>query len=410
MRTTTSPHSVASPKWIIGALAFLSTFAIGFAGDAAWTLVSKQQGTAGQAVSLDVVAMNPGGRETEFDIKSQLEGVLSVGNLSWPVVLHGSRTSIAIPSGGFAARTFTFEIPKEAAGRGILEVKVSEALSLSTVIVIVVSRSDGISAPSPASSTPLGELRASSPAASAFLRNFAGRFLPNQPIYFVYGDAKEAAKFQFSFDYRLASMVLGSGENETAANVRFGYTQRSLWDIDGRSSPFYDTSYMPELVFNTEAPMPRDSDQLFTWLGFRTGFLHESNGKDGTDSRSLNIAYFRPRFVVGSLNGWDLVMLPEIHTYIGDVQDNRQIKDYRGYGKLRCYLGRFDFATVMFTGWTGKDFDHGTYQLDLTVPLKLHRIDLESFVYLQYFDGYGESLREYDRKSNALRIGFGLVR
>ena len=31
-------------------------------------------------------------------------------------------------------------------------------------------------------------------------------------------------------------------------------------------------------------------------------------------------------------------MVPEIWTYIGDVRDNPEIKDYRGYGKLRFYL------------------------------------------------------------------------
>lgn len=34
---------------------------------------------------------------------------------------------------------------------------------------------------------------------------------------------------------------------------------------------------------------------------------------------------------------------------------------------------------LMFIGWTGKDFDHTTYQLDLAVPMRLRWLKLESY-------------------------------
>ena len=66
--------------------------------------------------------------------------------------------------------------------------------------------------------------------------------------------------------------------------------------------------------------------------------------------------------------------------------------------------------SLLFAGWAGKDFDHFTYQLDLTFPIRTKLLNFESFLLLQYFDGYGESLRSYDKKSNALRLGLALLR
>jgi outer membrane phospholipase A len=155
--------------------------------------------------------------------------------------------------------------------------------------------------------------------------------------------------------------------------------------------------------------VPKESS-WFTWMGARLAFQHESNGRSGTDSRSLNTVYLRPRFVLGTLDAWFLVVIPEFQAYVGDVADNPAIKDYRGYGKLRLYVGRNDGPTLMFSGWTGRDFDHGTYQLDLTWPLHVPWLNIETYLQAQYFNGYGESLRAYDQKSEALRVGFGLVR
>ncbi|HYD85264.1 MAG TPA: phospholipase A, partial [Opitutus sp.] len=176
------------------------------------------------------------------------------------------------------------------------------------------------------------------------------------------------------------------------------------------SSPFYDTSYLPEIAISTDASHPGGSASWFTWMGWRAGYQHESNGRDDADSRSLNRVYLRPRFILGSLDAWAFVMLPEIHAYIGGVEDNSGIKDYRGYGSLRFYFGRNGGPALMVTGWTGRDFDHASYQLDLTVPVRLRRLNVESFLLVQYFNGYGESLRSYDLKTDALRVGFGLVR
>ena len=135
-----------------------------------------------------------------------------------------------------------------------------------------------------------------------------------------------------------------------------------------------------------------------------------TNGKEALDSRSLNTFYLRPRFIVGDLDHWFLVMVPEIWTYIGDVEDNPQIKDYRGYGKLRFYLGKNTGPSLRVTLWSGEDFDNGSYELDLTIPIKTQLLSLETFFHVQYFNGYGESLLDYNRKLDSqLRLGISIA-
>jgi phospholipase A1 len=363
----------------------------------------------GQTIQVDVVGINPLTRETPFDLAATLSGTFKTAGQAFPVTLHSTGGfPAAIGPGGFGARKFNVEVPDSAMGDAILEINWADKVALRAVIPVVPSAAG--KSGNENGETPLDRLVASAPASAALARNFAGRFQPNLPIYFIYGGGEQAAKYQLSFDYRLATLVLGSAGNETVATLRAGYTQRSLWDIDGSSSPFYDTSYMPELAISTEAPMPQDRNRWLTWMGLRAGVQHESNGRDGPDSRSLNVFYVRPRLALGSIDSWFFLLLPEVHAYLGDLGDNGDLKDYRGYGRLRFYLGRNDGPSLMLSGWAGKDFDHASYQLDLAVPTQLRWTNFEAYLYAQYFNGYGESLRSHRVKSDALRVGFSLVR
>lgn len=365
--------------------------------------------TPGQVARLDVVAINPRTTEAPFDIESTLAATLRGGARTWPVtlVLDGISPK-AVHAGAFAASPFRFEVPVDLpAGDIVLEVKGrDDALVRATLEVTEAAAS---LSGADALRTPLDLLVASAPAMSALTRNFAGRFMPNQPIYFIAG-GDPAAKFQFSFDYRLATLRYGAEGHEHSASLLAGYTQRSLWRINKDSSPFYDTSYMPELAISSDAPMPQGGQHGPTWLQWRAGVLHESNGKEGLDSRSANVVYFSPRFLIGAMNDWFVGVVPEVQAYVGGLSENPDLKNYRGYGKLRFILARNDGPSLMFTGWAGKDFNHASFQLDLAVPARVRLLNIEAYLYAQYFNGYGESLRDYRAKTNTLRLGFALVR
>lgn len=354
-------------------------------------------------VAIDWVTLNPGAEEVPFYPPEEASALLRVGERSWTVGLRSSQVSqVAIPPGGFAVKPYTLSLPEGLVGRAILEVAGADGMPLRAVIVI----SENAAQPARGTPAPLTNFAMNKPAASAIERSFAGRLSAHEAIYFIYGAKEPAAKFQFSFKYRLLSM----GDTGVPRTLQFAYTQRSLWDIQGPSSPFYDTSYMPELMYEALAPTPPTTSRRFTWLGFQAGFKHESNGRDGPLSRSVNTLNARAAFVLGRIDRWSVIVIPEVFGYVSDLGNNPDIADYRGYGQLRMVMGRNNGPALKFTGRMGKDFNRFTYQFDLTVPFRTRLLEFETYFLLQYFNGFGESLRTYWQESDAARIGISLVR
>ena len=89
-------------------------------------------------------------------------------------------------------------------------------------------------------------------------RAFANRFGAHDPIYIIYGNERKAAKFQFSFKYRILGDAAALGDKVPALNRLF-YAD---------SSPFYDTSYVPELMFESQKVLDPDSPGGFKWVGY----------------------------------------------------------------------------------------------------------------------------------------------
>jgi outer membrane phospholipase A len=146
-------------------------------------------------------------------------------------------------------------------------------------------------------------------------------------------------------------------------------------------------------------------------LDLQAGLQHESNGKSDADSRSLNVAYFEPTLWAGSEDGFRLSVAPRIWAYLGSLDENPNIKDYRGYVGLRSTLGRGKGLLLSATGRLGDDANKGSLELDLSYPLMQFLYgNLGLYLYGQYFVGYGESLLRYDEWSWAVRFGFGIFR
>jgi len=247
---------------------------------------------------------------------------------------------------------------------------------------------------------------------SAETNSFLSKLSPDEPLYFAIGWRENFnAKFQFSFKYAFMNPRGGiSRKAPFFSHVYFGYTQTSLWDIESESKPFYDTSYKPSLFY-------RHAD-FHQWNGGKTrmwgqvGVQHESNGQGGDDSRSLNIVYVQPSFdFLGVFGRGHLSVMPRLWFYIGDLSDNPDIAEFRGYGELRvAYTGSSDWqvAATMRLGTTGK----GSVQLDGTWPMdRILGRNFDAYLYTQFFSGWGESLRSYDRHLPwQLRIGIAVVR
>ncbi|ATC64327.1 hypothetical protein CMV30_10380 [Nibricoccus aquaticus] len=362
----------------------------------------------GSEVRIDLVALNPLTTEAVFEAPPTIGGTLILDTRSWTLSLRAEEApSELIAAGGFGVRTYIFTVPKDLQGRVILEVTGITGSPLHAVLDINPSAASNPGSTS--SSQSLTSLIAARPAATSLLRTFAGRLGVHEPIYFIYGPDDPVGKFQFSFKYRLLN--LGQVTSKIVpATLQFAYTQRSLWDMSADSSPFYDTSYMPELIFESLAPATAKTGTGLTWLGYQVALKHESNGREGFDSRSLNTAYLRTALALGNLDGWHMLVVPEVFTYLTSLEDNPELKDYRGYGQLRLILGKNEGLSLVTTLWAGKEFDHPSMQLDLTLPVRTRLLDFETYFLIQYFNGYGESLRAYELKTSTIRAGFSFVR
>jgi phospholipase A1 len=234
-----------------------------------------------------------------------------------------------------------------------------------------------------------------------FLRHVS----PYEPIYFVAGSESPNAKFQIGFKYQLMS---DDGWLSTHASMLQGfhlaYMQTSLWDLSSPSAPFFDSSYKPEFLYLWERIAGRKPGDWFR-LDLQGGVQHESNGKGGADSRSLNIAYVRPTLAFGGTNDFRFALQPRVWSYLGDLSDNPDLAEYRGYFDLRATIAWRDLQLSAF-GRMGKDGENHSVQFDLTYPCPWTSI----YLHAQYFTGYGESLLRYRQRSDVFRFGISLYR
>jgi len=228
----------------------------------------------------------------------------------------------------------------------------------------------------------------------------------NDPMYFVVG-ARDGwnARFQLSFKYRLFDQASGFGKDEPwLSGLYFGYTQNSLWELDSDSAAFRDTSYKPSFFWRWVR-----ADEK-TWVdGLRAGFEHESNGKDGDRSRSVNIGFLRPEWRWHLREGGVFEFTPKIYGYL-DKEENPDIEEYRGYVDWRF---RYDAAGEWITtalarvGTSGK----GSFQLDVSMRIRdLKFGPVGGYLHFQYFTGYGEDILDYNvRRPSQFRVGFAIV-
>lgn len=229
----------------------------------------------------------------------------------------------------------------------------------------------------------------------------------HEPMYFLVGTRQgTSARYQISFKYRLFDDDSGWGKDrQWLTGFYFAYTQNSLWDLSSQSKPFRDTSYRPSAFWQWQ----RTDDK--TWVdAARVGLEHESNGKDGTRSRSINTAFVQPVWRWTLADDRVATFDPKFIAYL-DKGENPDIQKYRGYADWRLRLGREDglvLASTVRTGTSGR----GSVQVDASYPSRDELFGrIGGYWHVQYFNGYGEDILGYNQKRDAqIRFGFSIVR
>jgi len=208
-------------------------------------------------------------------------------------------------------------------------------------------------------------------------------------------------KFQISFKFMLWENLF---QKRTNGDLFFAYTQLAMWQLYNKdiSSPFRDTNYEPEAFLSL--------DNDWKIFGFTNrfniiGIAHQSNGREDPVSRSWNRVYATFIFNKGNfatgLKVW--YRIPE------DEEDdnNPDIEDYLGNFELRSvYKWEKHTLGIMWRNNLDLDENRGAIQLDWSFPLPgTDRIK----GYVQYFNGYGQCLLDYNASASTLGAGFLLT-
>lgn len=241
---------------------------------------------------------------------------------------------------------------------------------------------------------------------------FRDHFFGYEPMYIITGPDHPNTKLQFSFKYKLIGEDSWlASEVPAVRGAYFAYTQTSLWDTSALSAPFLDSSYKPEFLYQWQDIWRRGN--FPDWLRFDLdgALAHESNGRDGTNSRTINMVYIRPKVVFGEDGGWQVTLAPKLWFYLGSLSDNPDISSYRGYAELSMRAGKEESWMVDGRLRAGNALDRANVLVAVSYPLRhLTGRWLNGFLYGEYFNGYGESILKYQERSWTFRIGYALFR
>jgi phospholipase A1/A2 len=388
--------------------AFITTGTPAVAQEMTSTLVVQSQPVlAGGTISVWLVFLNTSDHQLSRSYPSTLDLRLRTGTTDQVVPMQLRKSAeageVTIPPGGYGRREYSSVLPAGLVGPVVLSV----AGIAANPIVVEVEK------PQAVATAPESEAPPQDGDESDAQKYFKEHMFGYEPFYFIAGTKSPNAKFQISFKYRFFSEQGSLAKQYPALKgLHFAYTQTSLWDWSGPSAPFLDSSYKPELFYVKEQV---DGGR---WgegvrLDLQGGLQHESNGKAGADSRSLNLAYIQPTFV-GKAGRLRLSLAPRAWVYLGSLDDNPDIAKFRGYVGMRAIAEWTDDWQLSATGRVGDAWNRGSLQLDLSYRLTSMRWLSENlaplYLYLQYFWGYGETLLRYNDRTSSIRAGFALFR
>ncbi|MBA6416563.1 MAG: phospholipase A1 [Oleiphilaceae bacterium] len=208
------------------------------------------------------------------------------------------------------------------------------------------------------------------------------------------------AKYQIS-----VKLPLYQVENSTSG-LYMAFTAVSYWQVyNGEASkPFRETNYEPELFYSWRNEL--------TFAGFkfnqiRFGLSHQSNGQSGLRSRSWNRLFASAMFSDADsfyhIKAWYRIKEDEKDDPFDSTgDDNPDITTFMGHTEFGygTTLGDFNVMALMRNNLKTSN-NKGSIELNLSYPIS-ERYEL----LMQYFNGYGDSLVDYNRHQQ--RIGFGV--
>jgi phospholipase A1 len=193
-------------------------------------------------------------------------------------------------------------------------------------------------------------------------------------------------KAQLSFLVPVVSNLF----NDPDSSFDIAYTQLNYWQVYAHSQYFRETNYEPEIFVRKYFHQ--------NWL-FQAGLDHQSNGRGGALERSWNRAVFSAQvsgnnWLVG-LKTWTLIFQGESSSL-----HNPDISHYLGYENIifAHKIQKAVFSLELQNLESG--LKRGYVSASASYPLSKNM----SF-YAQYFNGYGQSLIEYNHRTQGAGVG-----
>lgn len=197
-------------------------------------------------------------------------------------------------------------------------------------------------------------------------------------------------------------------ESASSSGLYMGFTAVSYWQVynSEASKPFRETNYEPELFYAWR-------NQL-TFAGFkfnqiRLGLSHQSNGQSGLRSRSWNRLFASAMFSDDDsfyhIKAWYRIKEDRKEDpFDSSGDDNPDITTFMGHTEFGygTKLGKFNIMALVRNNLKTSD-NKGSVELNLSYPIST-RYDF----LLQYFNGYGDSLVDYNRHQERIGVGIQL--
>lgn len=123
------------------------------------------------------------------------------------------------------------------------------------------------------------------------------------------------------------------------------------------------------------------------------------------------MAFVRPDLHFQLSDPWRVRLYPMVIHYL-EKSENDDLQVYRGYFDLFAGVQRADWGGLSILGRVGSGWDKGSIETQYTYPLGQWLGGGEApYLFLQWFNGYGESLLDYNQRTPwQVRLGFAIVR
>ena len=227
---------------------------------------------------------------------------------------------------------------------------------------------------------------------------------PNEAPFAAEDPGADLRNIELQFQLSLKVLVWENVFRDNG-HLSFAYTNRSFWQAYNReiSSAFRETNHEPELLLTFE-----NDWEIYGFRNVANQVIlnHQSNGRGGSLSRSWNRVMFNAIFekdnFVFALKPW--YRIPEDDKRYPDDpdgDDNPDIERYMGHFEwIGSWQRQQNTYTLMLRNNLRSD-NRGAVELGWSYPLN-SRIK----TYVKYFNGYGESLIDYDQSTESLGVGF----